>query len=178
LVDEDVLAALGGLAAAKQAGANTVACRLAGDVAGAIALGMRCLVRVPFAAGESAQARNARLDELRQACRSHAGLDGIVPTPRGEAQGLDTLQLFSACRLALPERHLIVDVDALGYKLGQVCLSFGADEIMGSIAGRRALRLGADAGSHDLTRDEAVLLLRAAGFSPCERPADGKVLSP
>jgi hypothetical protein len=176
LVEEDALSALGGLKAAHKAGANTVLCRLTGDLAGAMELGMRCLVREPFAADEPTQERAVRLARLGESCRRFSGLDGVVPTSTGEAQGLDTLQFFAACRLALPPTtHLIVDLDMLGHKLGQLCLSFGADEILGSITGQRALRLGARVSSHDITRDEAALLLRAAGFSPCERLPDGQV---
>jgi 2-iminoacetate synthase ThiH len=70
---------------------------------------------------------------------------------------------------------VLVDLELLGHKLGQLCLSFGADEIMGAIMRQRELRLGARAGSNEITRDEAALLLRASGFVPCERLADGKV---
>jgi hypothetical protein len=46
---------------------------------------------------------------------------------------------------------------------------------LGSIADQRALRLGAQASSNAVTRDEAALLLRASGFTPCERLLEGKV---
>jgi hypothetical protein len=100
---------------------------------------------------------------------------GIVPTPVGEPQGLDTVAFFTACRLAWPQAHIVVDLELLGLKLGQLCLSFGADEIVGSILPRRELRLGARAGSCELDRGEAAQLLRAAGFVPYERLPDGKV---
>jgi 2-iminoacetate synthase ThiH len=70
---------------------------------------------------------------------------------------------------------VVVDLDVFGHKLGQLCLSFGADEIFGSIVGQRALRLGDHASSKALTRDEAALLLRASAFTPCERLSEGKV---
>jgi hypothetical protein len=99
----------------------------------------------------------------------------ILPVPVGEPQGLDTIAFFAACRLAFPQAHIVVDLERLGLKLGQLCLSFGADEIMGSILERRELRLGARAGSHELDRGEAAQLLRASGFVPYERLPDGKV---
>ena len=176
LVEEGALAGLGGLAAAQKLGANGVVCEVAGSVAGeAVGLGMRCLARVSFAAGESGDARGARLNQLRDLVQRIPGLDSVLPTPVGEAQGLDTLQFFAACRLACPGLHVVVDVESLGPKLGQLCLSFGADELLGAIMGQRALRLGAHASSNALTRDEAALLLRASGFSPCERLPEGKV---
>jgi aminodeoxyfutalosine synthase len=102
----------------------------------------------------------------------------ILPTPIGEPQGLDTLAFFSACRLAVPGAHLVADLELLGLKLGQLCLSFGADELMGSILERRELRLGARTASNELDRGEAAQLLRAAGFVPCERLPDGKGRAP
>jgi hypothetical protein len=176
LVAEDALAGLGGLAAARKLGANA----LLGDVSGAAAseavgLGLRCLVRVPFTAGESFDVRRARLDQVADLVRSVPGIDGVLPVPVGEAQGLDTLQFFAACRVTCPALHVVVDVELFGHKLGQLCLSFGADEILGTITGQRALRLGAHASSNALTRDEAALLLRASGFTPCERLPEGKV---
>jgi hypothetical protein len=100
---------------------------------------------------------------------------GIVPTPVGEPQGLDTIAFFAACRQACPAAHVVADLDVLGHKLGQLCLSFGADALMGAIVERRELRLGARAGSRELTRDEAAAMLWAAGLDPCERLPDGKV---
>jgi hypothetical protein len=179
LVDEDVLAGLGGLAGARRIGADTAVCSLAGEAAGeAIAGGMRCLVRLPFTAGESADARGARLDRLGELVRRVPTIDGVLPAPVGEAQGLDTLQFFAACRMTCPALHVVVDLELYGLKLGQLCLSFGADEILGSIAEARALRLGEHASSNALTRDEAALLLRASGFTPCERLREGEVRGP
>jgi 2-iminoacetate synthase ThiH len=138
---------------------------------------MRCLVRIPFAADESADVRRARLDQLVELVRRVPGIDGVlpVPVPVGEVQGLDALQFFAACRMACPASHLLVDLELYGHKLGQLCLAFGADEILGAITAQRALRLGEHASSNALTRDEAVLLLRASGFTPCERQPEGKV---
>jgi hypothetical protein len=176
LVGEDALAGLGGLAVARRLGANA----LLGDVSGtaaseAVGLGLRCLVRVPFAAGESFDVRRARFDQLADLVRRVPGIDGVLPVPVGEAQGLDTLQFFAACRMTYQAGHVVVDVELFGHKLGQLCLSFGADEILGTITGQRALRLGAHASSNALTRDEAALLLRASGFTACERLPEGKV---
>ena len=176
MVEEDTLANLGGLSGARKLGANAVLCKVASTVAGdAVGLGMRGLVRLPFAAGESLDVRRARLAQLGELVHRVPGMDGVLPVPVGEAQGLDTLQFFAACRMACPALHLLVDLELYGHKLGQLCLSFGADEILGTITAQRALRLGAHASSNALTRDEAALLLRASGFTPCERLPEGKV---
>lgn len=177
VVEEDDLVRVGGLPAARQAGANTLLCKLTSGVLmrEAIALGLRCLVRIPFAAGESPALRSGRLEQLADLVHQIPSIDGVVPTPMGEALGLDTVQFFAACRLASPTSHVVVDLELLGHKLGQLCLSFGADELLGPIVNQRALRLGAHASSNAITRDEAVLLLRASGFAPCERLAEGRV---
>jgi hypothetical protein len=157
---------------------------------GAIALESRRLESVPYACGEPMSVRQQRLDavratvalrgtvestEGREGAEGPSGFDGIRPVPVGEPQGLDTLAFFAACRLACPQAHLVADLEILGLKLGPLCLSFGADEIMGAIVERRELRLGARVGSKELTRDEAAQLLLAAGFAPSERLPDGGV---
>jgi hypothetical protein len=179
LVSQDVLASVGGQDGAQTLGANAVLCHATGALlAEVIDRGMRCLVQVPYAAAEPVELRARRLSDLRALIEQYPGVDGIVPTPQGEAQGIDTIQFFAACRLACPSLHVIVDLELLGHKLGQLCLSFGADELMGAILKQRELRLGARASSNEITRDEATLLLRASGFEPRERMADGTVRAP
>jgi hypothetical protein len=180
LADEEALLVLG-LSAAVQAGADTVVLGPDGvHFDEAIRRGLRCLVRVDLAADEPAPARAARLGRLAGLVGRMPGeaLLGLLPTPAAEGQGLLTVGLFAACRLACPGCHILVDLDRLGHKLGQLCLSFGADGILGSVVAARELRLGARAGSHDLTHDEAAQLLRAAGFSACELFTDGEVRAP
>lgn len=163
-------------AAGRAAGANTLLCELDGGLAGpAAASGLRVLVRMPFAADESAGERGGRLRALADLLAREPAIDGVLPQPHGEPQGLDTLVFFAQCRQACPRGHLVVDLESFGHKLGQLCLSFGADEVVGPIVAQRALRLGERASSNDMTRDEAALLVRAAGLAPCERLADGEV---
>jgi hypothetical protein len=175
LVDETALVKIGGLTAAKQQGASSVLCDSAAVAAQAEALGMRVFLRAPFTASEPVSDRDGRLVALSAIFARVPGIGGVLPVPLGEAQGLDTLQFFASCRAKFPQAHVIADVELLGTKLGQLCLSFGADELWGAISAQRALRLGEHASSHALTRDEAALLVRAAGFVPCERLAEGKV---
>jgi hypothetical protein len=152
------------------------------------------LVEVPYTSGGGRDARLAALRALESAegresaegssasssasVSSNASIEAVVPIPIGEPQGLDTLAFFAACRMACPRAHVIADLDLLGLKLGQLCLAFGADAIMGAIVKQRELRLGARAGSHELTADEAAALLRAAGFEPCERHTGEEVRVP
>ena len=178
LADEDMVRIPGGLPAAREAGVNTVVCGLDGTFAPEVlASGLRCLLRVPLGGDEGADERRRRLDQLARVVDRWAGIDGVMPAPSAQPQGLATLVFFAACRQAAGRAHLLVDLAGFGHKLGQLCLSFGADGILGPIVVRRALRLGEHASSSDLTRDEAAELLRASGFSPCERLPDGRSLA-
>jgi aminodeoxyfutalosine synthase len=88
--------------------------------------------------------------------------------------GIPALLFVARCRLALAGvPHVLVDLDRLGPKLGQLVLGFGADELCGPIVVERALRLGDHAGSRAITRAEAAQLLRGAGLRAFERVAGG-----
>lgn len=165
------LATLGGFDVAATAGARLLVG--AGELAahqGARALGARSLWRLPYRSGESFVARAARLEELKSLCREGLALWGVMPTPEGEAEGLDTLRLVATLRLELPEiAHVVVDVAALGPRLAQMALGFGGDELWAPIVSERALRLGGNANNPSMTRKEAAILIRGAGLVPCER---------
>ena len=94
----------------------------------------------------------------------------LLPTPLGEPQGLDTLHLVATLRLELPEiAHVALDVAALGPRLAQMALGFGANELWAPIVSERALRLGANAKNPSMTRKEAIVLIRGAGLAARER---------
>src|SRR6185369_14025389 len=98
-VEEEDLAALGGLAPAEQAGARTVVATGAAVARAAHAAGLRVLWRLAYRGGEPAEVRAARFAEVRALLASGVALAGIVPTPDGEPMGLDTLRVVAACRL-------------------------------------------------------------------------------
>ena len=166
------LPALGGLAAAAAAGARLLVSPPDLEAQRhAPTDGWRALWRWSFRSGESAARRRARLDDLRdQLLRADAAPWGIMPTPEGEAEGLDTLQLIATLRLERPEiPHVVLDVAALGPRLAQMALGFGGDELWAPIVSERALRLGGNAHNPSMTRKEAAILIRGAGLVPCER---------
>ncbi|HET6149399.1 MAG TPA: hypothetical protein VFH68_17825 [Polyangia bacterium] len=173
-VEEDDLAALGGWEAARALGAGLlVGGRDPGLHRAAIADGARSLWRLRFRGGEERAARAARIDALGGEIASGLRLWGVLPTPEGEGEGLDTLHLMATCRLALPAvPHVLADVPALGPRLAQMALGFGADELFGPIVSERALRLGDNARNPAMTRKEAAILIRGAGLAACERLAD------
>jgi len=177
-VEEADLAALGGGSdqragwrAAREAGVDLLVG--AGDPElhrAAQSDGARSLWRLAFRSGEPVAARRQRLDDLRAILRGGLVLWGALPTPEGEAEGIDTLHLFATLRLELPELpHLTLDVAALGPRLAQMALGFGADELWAPIVSERALRLGGNANNPSMTRKEACVLIRGAALAPFER---------
>ncbi len=170
-VEEVDLTAVGGIAAARAAGAGLLIGGQDLASARAAAAGLRVLWRLPYRDGETDGERLARLSALGDGAPD---LWGIMPAPVGEPYGLDTLRFFALCRLALPQaQHLLADVTALGPRLAQMAFGFGADELYGPIVAERGLRLGANANNPALTRKEAATLIRGAGLAACERLADG-----
>jgi multidrug efflux pump subunit AcrA (membrane-fusion protein) len=136
--------------------------------------GLRGLLRLSLTAGETVPQQEQRLAQLAAQVREGLVLDGVVPTPGDDCLGLATLLFVARCRLTLTGvPHVLVDLNRLGPKLGQLALGFGADELCGTIVEKRALRLGDNAGSRVLTRAEAAQLLRGAGLRAFERVAGG-----
>jgi hypothetical protein len=133
------------------------------------------LLRVPYAFGESDETRLARLAEAASRLTDDATWTGLGIVPEGEPQGLDTLQFVAWSRLYTAARHVVVDFARLGPNLAQLCLGFGADELVGPVVTQRALRLGDNADNPALTRDEIIRLVNAANLIPCERTAAGLV---
>jgi hypothetical protein len=165
---------LGGLAAACAAGANTFMATSIPMLIEATRCGMRGLLRLSVPAAEPVEQQERRLAVLADQVRAGLVLDGVIPTPEEECMGIPALLFVARCRLALAGvPHVLVDLDRLGPKLGQLVLGFGADELCGPIVVERALRLGDHAGSRAITRAEAAQLLRGAGLRAFERVAGG-----
>jgi hypothetical protein len=164
------LAALGGWAAAREAGASVLVGADLAALKEAAAAGARIVARLAFRSGEPEAERESRLRALVSA---RLPVWGVIPTPEGEPYGLDTLRFTALCRLELPAAaHVAADVEALGPRLAQMCLGFGADELFAQIMNERALRLGDNANTTVLTRKEAVTLIKGSGLVPAERLAD------
>ena len=121
----------------------------------------------------SGEGEAERLERVRAVAAAGLALWGVIPTPEGEPYGLDTLRFTALCRLELPGvAHVVADVEALGPRLAQMCLGFGADELHAQVMSERALRLGDNAASTVLLRKEAVTLIKGAGLAPAERLAN------
>ena len=174
-VEERDVASVGGMAAACALGANVFVGTSLSKVVQASSQGMRGILRLSVSARESPEEQVGRLQELQAQMTVRGAVDGVLPTPDEDALGLATLILVARCRLLLPlAQHVLVDLVRLGSKLGQICLAFGADELLGPVVNDRPLRLGENAGSHEITRAEAAQLLRGAGLRPFERVGHGQ----
>jgi hypothetical protein len=174
-VEEEDLAALGGIEAAAEAGAHLLVATSAAVTQQAAARDLLVYLRFSYRSGEPDPARRQRWQELQALLRGGTRVAGVIPTPAGEPMGLDTLRLMALCRLELPVAHVVADFARLGHRLAQMSLGFGADELFGPILPERALRLGANAHNPVMTRKEAAGLLRGAGLRPCERLSDGRL---
>jgi hypothetical protein len=165
------LAALGGWSTAREAGVGLLVG--GGDRelhAAAHASQARSLWRLPYRSGESPLERRKQFETLRSLVASGLPIWGVLPTPEGEPTGLDTLHLIASLRLDVPEvPHVVLDVAALGPRLAQMALGFGADELWAPIVSERALRLGGNANNPSMTRKEAAVLIRGAGLAAFER---------
>ncbi|MES1171669.1 MAG: hypothetical protein ABUL77_00405 [Bacteroidota bacterium] len=174
-VEATDLAALGGFGAAATAGVRLLVGGGAIDAhRDARGRGARSIWRLPYRGGESSHERQASITGVRDLLRANVdgGIDlwGVMPTPEGEAEGLDTLRLVATLRLDLPEiPHVVLDVALLGPRLAQMALGFGGDELWAPVVSERALRLGGNANNPAMTRKEAAILIRGAGLAPCER---------
>ncbi len=170
--DEDLLA-LGGISAAQQVGVRTLVVTLDKLDLALPCEGLRLLCRFPYRHDDDAKRRDARIHSLATFMKSGLALDGLIPTPAGEPQGIDTLMLFARLRTDLQIPHVIADFTRLGHRLAQMALGFGADELHGPIQPERALRLGSNTWNPVMTRKEAAMLLRGAGLRPHERLSGG-----
>ncbi|NTW61004.1 MAG: aminofutalosine synthase MqnE, partial [Nitrospirae bacterium] len=84
--------------------------------------------------------------------------------------GFDDLKTLAISRLLLDNfDHIKAYWVMLGEKITQVSLSFGVDDIDGTVVEERITRMAGGATDGSMTRDELVDLIRQAGRKPVER---------
>lgn len=178
-VEQSDVESNGGLAACAKAGVRTLVALDVHTARMAWDLGLRCLLRLPYQSGEPATSRAERLrlvqQDLHHALAQGATVDGVVPTPVGEALGLDTLVLMATCRTQLLVPHVVADFGRLGHRLAQMSLAFGGSELFGPIVSERALRLGDNANNPAMTRKEVATFIHGASLTPWERVSGGRL---
>ena len=84
--------------------------------------------------------------------------------------GVDDLKNVSVARLMLDNfDHIKAYWVMIGEKMAQVALSFGADDLDGTIIEERITHTAGATSATGLTRDEMFAMIRGAGFEPVER---------
>ena len=143
-VEDEDLAAVGGIIAARDAGVRTLILSFEKLDLAPTGQDFRLLCRFPYRHDDDAKKRDAQIHSLAVRLEGGLALDAVIPTPLGETQGIDTLTLFARLRTELRIAHVIADFTRLGHRLSQMALGFGADELHGPIQPERALRLGSN----------------------------------
>ncbi len=91
---------------------------------------------------------------------------GRLPGPTGT----DILKTIAACRLILDNfPHIKAYWVMLGPKLTQVALSFGADDLEGTIVKEKITHQAGARTAEGMSRSELEALIREAGYTPMER---------
>ena len=84
--------------------------------------------------------------------------------------GFDDLKAVAAARLMLDNfEHIKAYWVMIGEKLAQVALSFGADDLDGTIVEEKITHMAGASSPKGLTRERMEYLIKSAGFTPVER---------
>ena len=120
------------------------------------------------------------LRQLRALQDETHGFVGFIPLPyqpenndipvHQPPSGFDSLRTLAVSRIYLDNfDHLTAYWVGLGLKLAQVALSFGADDLHGTIIEEHIFRMAGTAAPQAQTEAAMVKALREAGFTPVQR---------
>lgn len=143
-------------------------------------LGGRSTCTMLYGHVESAADRVDHLRRLRELQDETRGFVGFVPLPyQPENNGLpvdkpptgfDTLRTLAASRLYLDNfDHITAYWVGMGMKLAQVALSYGADDLHGTILEEHIFRMAGGAAGQHQTEAAMVRAIREAGRIPAQR---------
>jgi len=143
--------------------------------------GLRSNATMLFGHVETVKQRLEHMDALRRQQDETGGFMCFIPLPYlpgnnplgGQAHGptpMDVLRTMAVARLMLDNiAHIKAYWVMLGLKLSQLCLSWGADDLDGTVVEER---IGHDAGSDSaqaLTIPELEYAIASSGFTPVRR---------
>lgn len=97
-----------------------------------------------------------------------AAVGDRVLVPGATTDGTDDAAVLAACRLVLPKVHVRSSWAALGWKVAQVCLAFGADTLSGWGAEEQLVYSSRTRPASTVDREEVEQGIREAGFEPVE----------
>jgi aminodeoxyfutalosine synthase len=143
-------------------------------------LGGRSTCTMLYGHVESPADRLDHLDRLRQLQDETHGFTGFVPLPyqpennripvEHPPSGFDSLRTLAVSRLFLDNfDHLTAYWVGLGTKLSQVALSYGADDLHGTILEEHIFHMAGATSPQGRTEAELVKAIREAGFVPVQR---------
>jgi aminodeoxyfutalosine synthase len=129
---------------------------------------------------ESVEDRVDHLLKLRQLQDSTGGFQAFIPLSfhsqnteikkSAYTTGFDDLKTLAISRLLLDNfDHIKAYWVMLGEKITQVSLSFGVDDIDGTVVEERITKMAGGTTEGVMTRDELIDLIRQAGKTPVER---------
>ncbi len=129
---------------------------------------------------ESPADRVDHLRRLRELQDETHGFTGFIPLPYHpdnnlipvdhSPSGLDSLRTIAVSRLFLDNfDHITAYWVGLGTKLSQVALSFGADDLHGTILEEHIFHMAGAGSPQGRTEAELVKAIRDAGFTPVQR---------
>lgn len=143
-------------------------------------LGLRSNATMLYGHIETVEDRVDHLLSLRSLQDRTGGFQAFIPlsfhSPNTEIRqsayttGFDDLRTLAASRLLLDNfDHIKAYWVMLGEKIAQVALSFGADDIDGTVVEERITKMAGGTTEGSMTKDELVGLIRQAGKVPVER---------
>jgi aminodeoxyfutalosine synthase len=143
-------------------------------------LGIRSNATMLYGHIETDEERVDHMLALRELQDETGGFMSFIPlsfhsentkvTPTRSSGGIDDLKALAISRLALDNfLHIKAFWIMLGVKLAQVSLSFGVDDIDGTVVEERITHAAGARTPQSLTRGELVGLIREAGRAPVER---------
>ncbi len=142
-------------------------------------LGMKTTATMMFGSTDTPAERIEHLRRIRELQDETGGFTAFIPwtfqagrTALEEghlpATGVDYLRLLAVSRLYLDNvPNIQASWVTQGLKMGQVALSFGANDLGSTMIEENVVR--ATGVSHTITVDEIVRLIKAAGYVPVQR---------
>ena len=143
-------------------------------------LGERSTCTMLYGHVESAEDRVDHLRRLRELQDETRGFSGFVPLPyqpennkipvKTPPTGFDTLRTIAVSRIYLDNfDHITAYWIGLGLKLAQVALSYGADDLHGTIVEEKIFHMAGAKSSELQTEAEMIKAIREAGRVPVQR---------
>ena len=143
-------------------------------------LGGRSTCTMLFGHVESLSDRVDHLRQLRQLQDQTRGFTGFVPLPyqpennsipvRTPPTGFDTLRTIAVARLYLDNfDHITAYWIGLGMKLAQVALSYGADDLHGTIIEEHIFHMAGATSPQLQTEADMIKAIRESGRTPVQR---------